>query len=237
MKYLKLIIPPIFFIILKRIKYGNSRPEASSFQINSNLVHSYSQFGEDLVIDSIINKDKGFYIDIGANDPVNLSNTKRFYDKGWNGINIEPQSFKISEFNSLRERDVNLNLGVGPKNGELRFYQVELSALSSFNKEVAIQNCKKFNTRIEKIIDVPIMRLERILNDYLQPGIEIDFISIDTEGFEMEVLESNNWNVYRPNLIIIEYGSKFREICQYLNFRNYSLIFKNGCNLIFKKIE
>ncbi|WP_338221420.1 FkbM family methyltransferase [Algoriphagus sp. oki45] len=201
------------------------------------LVNSYSQYHEDLIIDSILNKENGFYVDIGANDPVHLSNTKRFYDKGWNGINIEPQSFKISEFNTQRERDINLNIGIGPLDGYMEFFELDISSLSSFNKKIAFENCNKFKANIKEVKQVPVRRLDSILNENLPHDFNIDFFSIDTEGFEMEVLESNNWSIYRPNVIIIEFGNRLVEINEYLTSKKYSLIFKNGCNLIYKRID
>lgn len=235
MKYLKLFVPPIFLILFKKLRLNFSGKALDKIIVNPLLVSSYSQYNEDLIIDSILNKEKGFYVDIGANDPIHLSNTKRFYDKGWNGINVEPQSFKIFEFEIQRKRDINLNLGIGPIDDYLDFYELDISPLSSFNKEVALENCEKFKAKIIEVKKVPIRRLESVLNEFIPPSIKIDFFSIDTEGFEMEVLESNNWEIYRPNLIIIEYGNKLVEINDYLTSKGYGLIFKNGCNLIFKE--
>ena len=236
MNYFKLFIPPILFILIKKLGIKICFNNSEKIIVNPLLVNSYSQYHEDLIIDSILNKENGFYVDIGANDPVHLSNTKRFYDKGWMGINIEPQSFKISDFERQRERDINLNFGIGPLDGHMEFFELDISPLSSFSKQIALENCKKFKAKVNDVKKVPVRRLESVLMEYLPPGIKIDFFSIDTEGFEMEVLESNNWDIYRPKLIVVEYGNKISEISNFLISKRYNLIFKNGCNLIFKEL-
>ena len=81
--------------------------------IKSVFTNSFSQYGEDVIIDRLLcHKKRGFYIDIGANHPDRFSNTKRFYVKGWSGINIEPNPIIFKKF-AKRTRDVNLNIGIG----------------------------------------------------------------------------------------------------------------------------
>ena len=66
---------------------------------------SFSLEGEDVVINRLLNDKKdGFYIDIGAFDPILYSNTHMFYLKGWNGINIDPRSNSMDEFKRIRRR-------------------------------------------------------------------------------------------------------------------------------------
>ena len=80
--------------------------------------NSYSQFYEDLILYSIFyDINNGFYIDIGANDPNDISVTKAFYMIGWNGINIEPLPDKFKELAKIRKKDVNLNIAVGESKG------------------------------------------------------------------------------------------------------------------------
>src|SRR3989344_293995 len=101
--------------ILKKIQfYGFSRSlkfiteEVYRLFIFKLLQNSYSQQGEDLIIDKLlVGKKKGFYVDVGAHDPVRFSNTKRFYDKGWSGINIDPNPWLIKKFQKQRDRDIN----------------------------------------------------------------------------------------------------------------------------------
>src|SRR5579864_1383027 len=80
---------------------------------------SYSQYKEDLWIDRMLGyKKNGFYIDIGASDPNYLNNTKKFYEKGWKGLNVEPNPSTFRKLKEDRDRDINLNVGVGLNPGE-----------------------------------------------------------------------------------------------------------------------
>jgi FkbM family methyltransferase len=237
-KIIKNILP--YFVVNQYIKYCDSKakkntPEKTITQkptYNSKLINSYSQIHEDLLIDAILNVEKGFYIDIGANDPQHFSNTKRFYDKGWNGINIDPNPKCYEKFIDTRTRDINLNLGISSIRGELQFYELTYPPLSSFSKEMAIINAENFGIKIEKEYKVKVICLKDIYQEYVD-NKTVDFISIDTEGHEMQVLEGNNWEKYRPKLLIIETGRLHSEIYDYVISKNYSPIIHNNLNAIF----
>src|SRR5512138_2270277 len=102
------------------------------------LRNSYSQKGEDLVIDKVLGKKKnGFYIDVGANDPVLISNTYRFYKKGWTGINIEPNPLLFKKLAAARNRDINLNIGIAEDKGEMTFFSFFPNTQSTFSEQQA----------------------------------------------------------------------------------------------------
>jgi len=218
--------------IKKKIIANNQIQTPNQVIFNARCIGSYSQLNEDLIIDGILHKEHGFYIDIGAHDPLSLSNTKRFYDKGWHGINIEPIPSLIGKFNESRPRDINLNIGVGVDRSKLTFYELTYPSLSSFDKNAALYNAKKHHVKIEKEYEVEVMPLREICQQYAKDK-PIDFLSIDTEGYEMEVLTSNNWELYRPTLIIIEPGQNNNEIYDYLVGQSYQPIYRNGINAIF----
>jgi FkbM family methyltransferase len=194
---------------------------------------SFSQFNEDLLIDLLfLSKEKGFYIDIGANDPEFNSNTKRFYDKGWSGINIDPGVDFSKKFSSLRRRDINLNIGIGPSKGKMIFYQVMGdSTLSSFNKEVAEKMAKLYELKVSEL-EVEVLRIADVCEEYVKSG-HIDLMSIDAEGLDLEVLKSNDWHKFRPSLLMIEIDSQYGEIVEYMARHSYLLIFNNYHNAIF----
>ena len=219
-------------IILAKRKREIPTNLAETLFYNQKLVNSYSQTFEDLIIDGILKKQKGFYIDIGANDPDHLSNTKRFYDIGWEGINIDPNPVSIQKFDYERKNDINLNVGIGNQNREMKFYELTYSSLSSFDKEMALYNSRRFNVKIEKEYFVKVIKLIDIYNTYVKEK-EVDFISIDTEGYEMEVLKSNNWQIFRPKLILIETGFAHKEIYEFLTKAKYAPVLYNGLNALF----
>ena len=204
--------------------------------VRNELVNSYSQYGEDLVIDGILeNKKTGFYVDIGANDPSLLNNTRRFYNKGWSGINIEPNPILYKKLIEQRPRDINLNVGIGMETGELPFYILSADTLSSFSFRDAKRNCKVFKERIVETINIPIHPIVQIFEKYVG-GKKIDLLSIDVEGFELGILESNNWDRYRPHIILIELHHHTRDILAYLEKNNYNLVYKNSTNGIFMDV-
>ena len=167
------------------------------------VVHSFSQNGEDLVIHRLLkNKKKGFYVDIGANDPTRFNNTKYFYLRGWRGINIEPDLDCFIKLKRERLRDINLNIGIGKTNSELTFYQFKTKTLSTFSKSEAEKYRSQGYTLLAKK-SVKVKKLSNVLRKYLK-GKKIDFMAIDTEGFDNAVLASNDWVKYRPKIICIE---------------------------------
>ena len=217
--------------------YNFARPfvmeDAIPIGENATIVNSYSQTGEDLFIDAILGcKENGRYVDVGANDPVSISNTKRFYDRGWSGILIEPNPTKYEELRRARPRDTVLNCGVSNAEGRLPFYILDKHTVSSFSHDSVTRMRIERGASVEKTIEVKVFRLGSILDKYLY-GRKIDFMSIDVEGFEIPVLESNDWNKYRPSIILIEYVANPKFITTFLPRRNYIPVFRNAENIIY----
>lgn len=169
---------------------------------------SYSQDGEDMILKALFENNKGykgFFVDVGAHHPVRFSNTKYFYNKGWKGINIEPTPKAIKAFELFRKRDINLNIGVGPEKGELTFYCFNEPALNSFSKDVCERIDKDSSKyKIIKELKIEVLPLSEVFDQYLPKGQKIDFISIDVEGLDYQVLISNNWDKYKPEVILVE---------------------------------
>lgn len=221
---------PHFFNFLKKIKeifFGFYRK-------------SYSQFGEDMVLSTFLNGIKnGFYVDIGAYHPKKLSNTYFFYKKGWRGINIDAKPGSMKLFRKKRKRDINLEIGVSKEEKELDFYIFNEAANNTFLKKMADMSISNGEI-LEKKVVVKTITLERILDKYLPKNQKIDFISIDVEGLDMEVLESNNWDKYKPGFILVEMHNidiidiKNSEIYKFLNSKKYKLISVVYITLIFK---
>ncbi|MDO8950811.1 MAG: FkbM family methyltransferase [Actinomycetota bacterium] len=196
-------------------------------------VGSYSQYGEDLVIDVLLGcQAKGVYVDVGANDPVTLSNTLRFSKRGWRGINIEPDTALWSELESQRRDDINLNIGVAPEAGFLTFYKMDPPTLSTFDKGAAEDNLAHPGARIVSETQVVVAPLRQVLDEHLR-GRPVDFLSVDAEGLDLAVLQSNDWHVHRPRLVMVEIGWRGREIVKYLEEQRYTFVWSNAVNGIF----
>ena len=165
--------------------------------------NSYSQNGEDLLIHKILkNKKKGFYVDIGTNDPVRFNNTKHFSVIGWKGINIEPDINCFVHIQKDRPRDINLNIGVGNSKSKLTFFKLNPDTLSTFSQKDAKKSMRMGYTLVSKN-NIQVKPLSEILKNFLK-NKTIDFMSIDTEGYDKYVLQSNNWSKYRPRIICVE---------------------------------
>ncbi|WP_222431534.1 FkbM family methyltransferase [Mucilaginibacter achroorhodeus] len=206
---------------------------------------SYSQEGEDMVLRSFYEGKKnykGFFVDVGAHHPYRFSNTLFFYKQGWRGINIEPTPGSIKAFKLFRKKDINLNIGISPTKGELTFYCFNEPALNGFSKELS-QERDKENSKYRITQELPIltMPLADVFDQYLPVGQAIDFLTIDVEGLDLAVLQSNNWGKYKPAYIAVEdrvdlENLKDSAIYEYLKEQGYSFIAKTLRTLFFKKM-
>jgi FkbM family methyltransferase len=176
---------------------------ATALDVNCNI--SYSQEGEDRVLSRFLEGRKsGFYVDVGAHHPRRFSNTYYFYAQEWRGINIEPSPTAITLFGQLRPRDINVMLGVAETPGELTYYQFDDPALNTFDKALMQEREAQTPYSVIGTTRVMVQRLETILKENLPQGQMIDFMSVDVEGFDLQVLRSNDWRRYRPEFVLVE---------------------------------
>ena len=192
--------------------------------------------GEDTeIVKYFDNKKNGFYVDVGSYHPIERNNTMLLYNKGWEGINIDISDFSIKLFDQLRPRDINLNLAVSKNEGEIEMYfQKKLSQLSTIKKE-QIKKSFQGEVKIRKIIS---KTLTSILDESKFANKKIDFLDIDVEGADMDVLESLDFEKYSPELICIEVIEKNNEDSDIFNFlrkKDYKRIWSGVFSHIFKK--
>ncbi len=163
----------------------------------------YGQHGEDLIIASIFAKIgimTPSYMDIGANHPLVGSNTALLYLNGCRGINIDANPRMIGFFETLRSEDVNLNVGVADKPGELTFYMVsDESGLNSFSKD----DIEKAGFSVKETMELPVITLDSIVDEYLD-GVYPDFIDCDIEGLDYSVLGAVSFERSFPKVICVE---------------------------------
>ncbi|CAN5375694.1 hypothetical protein BH20VER3_BH20VER3_02520 [soil metagenome] len=204
---------------------------------------AYSQEGEDLILQRTFGSQaSGFYVDIGAHHPQRFSNTYLLYKSGWRGINVDAAPGSMNIFRKERPRDINLELAIGEGECSSRtFYIFNEPALNTFDAELAQSRTgNEFKGTILSKQGVAIRSLEAVLREYLPPGTTIDFLTVDVEGLDLEVLRSNNWKQYRPRYVLAEcYGipmSALPEdgIYQYMLSQGYELAAKTVNTLIFK---
>lgn len=164
----------------------------------------YGQDGEDLILDRLFDrKAKGLYVDVGAHHPVRFSNSYLFYKRGWRGINIDAMPGSMEAFRRIRPQDINVECGVGSQPGVVAFYRFNEPALNTFDAEEArIKNRQPY--RMVDKVDVRVERLDMLLDRYLPRGAKIDFLTVDVEGRDEDVLRSNDWDRFRPRYILAE---------------------------------
>lgn len=166
---------------------------------------SFSQEGEDLILKRIFERQKdGFYVDVGAHHPFRFSNTYIFYQRGWRGINIDAMPNSMSSFNKYRPRDINLEIPVGKSGSKLKYHIFNEPALNTFDETRIEDIIKKTEYTLIEKIEISIQSLKEILDVYLPKGQKIDFMSIDVEGLDLEVVQSNDWEKYRPKILLVE---------------------------------
>ncbi len=166
---------------------------------------SYSQEGEDLVLKRIFeNRMDGFYVDVGAHHPMRFSNTYIFYNNGWKGINIDAMPGSMELFRRFRPRDVNVEVPVSDVRGVATYYAFNEPALNGFSKELSESRNGRKGNRIVFQKDIETKTLAEILDAHLPKDQMIDFLSIDVEGLDLEVLRSNNWEKYKPEVVLVE---------------------------------
>lgn len=169
----------------------------------------YSQCNQDKILNERIfkNNKNGFYVDVGANHPTRISNTY-FFEKelNWNGICIEPQK-DMFELLQKERKSINLNYGVYNKKTELKFCNT-ITGLSGIVETYEPKHIERINKesnekKIQNIITkIKVDTLENVFEKYNVKTV--DYISIDTEGSEFEVLQGINYKKVKINVIDIE---------------------------------
>ncbi|MBD2752565.1 FkbM family methyltransferase [Spirosoma validum] len=199
------------------------------------LTICFSQEGEDQILSQYFyGIDKGFFLDIGAYHPIKYSNTYKFYLKGWRGINIDAMPGSMIAFNKIRPEDINVETGVAENESDLPYYIFEQTGINTFSEKFAVEmEDKGYVVSQKKVTRTRTMKA--ILGEFLPPNQVIDFLSLDVEGFELDVLNSNDWTRYRPRIIVVEsLQLKSQNVLDaYLHEVNYKLIAKTVNNVYY----
>jgi FkbM family methyltransferase len=200
---------------------------------------TYAQHGDDIVMRAVFSNlgiDNPSYLDIGAHHPTNISNTKLFYDTGSRGINVEANPHLFQQFMIERPHDVNLNFGVGVESGFLNFYMVDdHSGRNSFDLatvEAFVADYPEF--KIREVMTLPVMTVPQILKHRATP----DFLTIDVEGLDYDILKSIEFKSYPFKVICVEVGGSDKinyadAVSSLLEENNYFSLIRCGANLIF----
>ncbi len=164
---------------------------------------SYADNFEDVMIQRAFDFDsKGFYIDVGAYNPVEHSVTKHFYDRGWRGINVEPNPTPFEALRAGRDRDVNLNIGLSNREGRMTIFEAPGACWSVDRDMLTGYFAAQEKDIVERSIEIK--TLAEVCERHVPTGTEIDFLKVDVEGHEREVLEGGDWSRWRPRIVLAE---------------------------------
>lgn len=218
-------------------------------------VKYYGQYAEDLIIQSLLKATlpekyetrKIKYLDIGANHPINMSNTWLLYCDGMTGTLVEPNPDMFEDLISIRPNDVLIQGAIGTQQDIDRasLFVSNRHELSSLNKEFIQEynETRKFDDNIKEI-DVRLFDINQIIEEHYQEH-GIDFLNIDVESLDFEILETMNFDKYKPKVICIEPSDCFSHldnhknsdrINKFLQHYSYHLVAETSANMIFLHI-
>jgi FkbM family methyltransferase len=233
MRQIKKLVPEKFKARFRQLKLD---------YLDGYSTKSYSQEGEDMILRRIfVNVATGFYVDVGAHHPKRFSNTYYFYNVGWRGINIDARPGCMGDFNKLRPRDINIEAAIDREQRELTYYMFNEPALNTFDGALS----KARNSGATRIIaekKIVTRKLDDILQQYLPDQQAIDFMSIDVEGLDLEVLHSNNWERYRPEYVLVECAkTSLRDIdsddiCRFMADKGYEIFAKTVKTVFYNRL-
>jgi hypothetical protein len=198
---------------------------------------TYSQFAEDVPLSRLLPEADGFYVGIGAFHPKLGSNTYRFWKRGWRGINVDVDDFKMAQFRRFRPNDINLTLGVSSMNGERTFYfqaADSYGSMSSFEREFAEDRGRKLKRPVESRT-VAVCTLNALLETHLprRPDgrfVTIDLYDIDVEGHEYEVLKNVDFDRFGPRCLCVEIHAA--AISELIETPTFQLLWSHGYELV-----
>ena len=220
------------------IRQSNTTAAALEVLSNDGLNVAFGQFGEDVVALSILMSRKrlniqGFYVDVGAHHPWQKSNTALLsHFKNWRGINIDANAEAIELFDQERPKDVNICAAISDEIVDADYTMFNRAGVNTLDPVMSEKqaNASHGAYKIERVVKMTTRRLDDIFDKHVPTGKEIDFMSVDIEGFDFKALKSNNWEKYKPFLIAIEtHGMNLadlpsNEIYAFLSNHGYRLI-------------
>jgi len=193
---------------------------------------SFAKSGDDIQLYKLIKQTiPGAYVDIGCWHPYKASNTYFFYLRGWKGICIDPNPDLKATFSRYRKEDTFINAAVSNQKENLTYYFLEEAYDSMNTVNIEFIKSHKLEGQVKNTIQIPSVSLKDILDKNLVETDRLDFFDIDVEGYDLEVLKSNDWGKYRPKIIMIESTNTIKvdinsEIVGYLNTKEYRLVGK-----------
>lgn len=232
-------------IVDERASQSSINRQASIFQTPRPPRKYYSQGGEDCLLWALFDKqEEGFFLDVGAFDGIHLSNTFSFEQQGWTGICVEAHPVYAQQCRKNRPGSTCLYAAcvAVDGNGRVPFLMEPLGLLSGARANETDDLEGRYAQRGMKFpgfakVSVPARTLNSILSEYLPAGTSIDFLSVDVEGTELDVLCGLDLDRFPIRVIVAEANTPeaSKELTSYLVDRGYSQARSIGNNLFFAR--
>jgi FkbM family methyltransferase len=196
----------------------------------------FSQHGEDAFLARYFGPDyTGTYVDIGASHPFRISNTYALYRRGWSGITVDPIPSFATLHKRWRPRDRFVGVGVGREAGNLKYFEVTPSVLSSFDEAKIRAMVATGEVTIAAEYDVKVRTPHEIFD--LLGKADFDLLSVDVEGLDLEIMTSIDFTRYNPRLICVEVNTdeeheRMRDALDGVGYGEISMV---GCNAFFER--
>ncbi|WP_248320390.1 FkbM family methyltransferase [Caballeronia sp. Sq4a] len=165
----------------------------------------FAHWGEDSIVEFVFsNITDGRYLDIGCFHPALYSNTMRLYRKGWTGVNVDPNPFMIEQCRAMRPRDISLNKAVGKEHGTIEYYCFhDWASSNTASRDFARVIAENQNLEMPVGRTVELVTMSELMEAHFSEHTP-DFVNIDVEDLDVEVLHSGDWTRFRPKLVAIE---------------------------------
>lgn len=202
--------------------------------MSSDTIVSYAQNFEDVMLWRALGHIKhGFYIDVGACSPDEMSVTKLFSERGWRGVNVEPNPVHYEALRSRRLQDINLPIALGEHEGQVEMHLFGDTGLSTVDDAIAQRHRENWK---ETTHTVKLRRLADVWREYVPQDQPVHFLKIDVEGFEREVLLGGDWSINRPWVVVVEATAPLSQELRHLAWEDilldadYAFVYFDGLN-------
>jgi methyltransferase FkbM-like protein len=214
----------------------------ASLRPGASFYVSHSQFGEDMLVRALLGeRSRGFYVDLGAHHPIYYSNTYHFYCRGWRGLNVDARPGSMQAFAKLRPRDVNIEACLGVVPGQrVQFFSFDQPALNTCDP-VLLERALQQGARLVGEQTLLTITLRDCLAAHVPPGVDVDFLSIDIEGLDEQILLQHDWQRASPRIIIFEqHGVALADVadlpvCRLLRPLGYEPVGKCGPSIVLSR--
>ena len=220
-KFIFKVIRPFIFFLFTKLKF----------------YRSFSQEGEDLIIDRILKTNNMkyknlFYLDIGAGHPIKYSNTFYFYLRGSRGITVDAFKKNTDKHKVYRQNDITLNLLIGDKEEIVNYYNFDQSELNTMNEDRVIE-LKNYNIFYKSVVKIKKTDLKNFFDTLIQDYLnKINFLNLDIEGSETEILKRVDWKEFKPKIICVEIINN--DINKIKNSEIYKILISEGYEIFSK---